>query len=402
MKHRLAAKLRVISKNIWLALGALLLITAHVGAEGLSAAQRAVFDSHIYYFNVDDGGGCSVGVTIGPGTLPTIIPEPYNGAFTAAAQAYNVSPLLIAAIFTEEHFTGQDTGSLAASWANLPKVQPDPNSGWATSPDDAMGPFQFIPSTWASLGIDADHNGTKDVENLLDASFGAANYMATDGATADKPESVWHDFADGYSGRTGGYADKVIQYVDFYKTGGSAASGGSTGGVSTSNTGCSGPGAVAGNLAQTAVNFAWDDYPTHGFTSKDPKPSYLAAKNKVHGEGDNVPDEAALTDCGVFIATVVISSGVDANWPQLTSWVMLDYAKSHPDKYTVLPSFRDTKDLQIGDILANTDHIYMYVGQQGDGKSVAEASHFDHVPEIDADPYPSQDNENFSVIRAIK
>jgi len=171
--------------------------------------------------------------------------------------------------------------------------------------------------------------------------------------------------------------------------------------TSADNCGVFGVGAVQGNLAQTAVNLAWDDYPNHSFNSKDPKPVFLDAKNQLFGSGDNTPDADALTDCGVFVATVVRSSGVDPNWNngQIGSGAMILYAKAHPEKYTVLPGFSSTKDLNIGDILANSSHIYMYVGQQSDGKSVAEASHYDHVPEIDADPYPSQDGENFMVIR---
>ena len=96
------------------------------------------------------------------------MPEPYNGAFTAAGKAYNVNPVVIAALFTQEHFTNQPASSIAGSWAQLIKTHPDPNSGWATSPDHAQGPFQFIPPTWASLGVDADGNGVKDVQNLLD------------------------------------------------------------------------------------------------------------------------------------------------------------------------------------------------------------------------------------------
>ena len=41
----------------------------------------------------------------------------------------------------------------------------------------AEGPMQFIPSTWAKWGTDATGAGTKDPNNIYDASLAAADYL---------------------------------------------------------------------------------------------------------------------------------------------------------------------------------------------------------------------------------
>ena len=47
--------------------------------------------------------------------------------------------------------------------------------------DRAMGPMQFIPTTWRAYAIDADGNGTPDPFNINDAALAAANYLCTAG-----------------------------------------------------------------------------------------------------------------------------------------------------------------------------------------------------------------------------
>lgn len=52
------------------------------------------------------------------------------------------------------------------------------SSGYGTG---AQGPLQFMPGTWASYGIDGNGDGTVDINNAIDAIFGAANYLAAHG-----------------------------------------------------------------------------------------------------------------------------------------------------------------------------------------------------------------------------
>lgn len=53
----------------------------------------------------------------------------------------------------------------------------DGNSRW----DRAVGPMQFIPSTWAMFGIDGDGDGRADPQNVYDATASAAGYLCAGG-----------------------------------------------------------------------------------------------------------------------------------------------------------------------------------------------------------------------------
>jgi membrane-bound lytic murein transglycosylase B len=42
--------------------------------------------------------------------------------------------------------------------------------------------MQFLPSTWAAYGVDADGNGVADITNPVDAVYSAARYLCDNGA----------------------------------------------------------------------------------------------------------------------------------------------------------------------------------------------------------------------------
>jgi len=51
------------------------------------------------------------------------------------------------------------------------------DKGWAR----ALGPMQFLPSTWEKWGADGDGNGQADIHDIYDASLAAARYLCADG-----------------------------------------------------------------------------------------------------------------------------------------------------------------------------------------------------------------------------
>jgi len=51
------------------------------------------------------------------------------------------------------------------------------NGGWSS----ALGPMQFIESTWARWGADGDGDGYSDINNIFDASLAAGRYLCADG-----------------------------------------------------------------------------------------------------------------------------------------------------------------------------------------------------------------------------
>jgi hypothetical protein len=53
--------------------------------------------------------------------------------------------------------------------------------------DRAVGPMQFIPSTWAAYGVDANDDGKKDPNNIFDAALATADYLCAAGGDMTNP-----------------------------------------------------------------------------------------------------------------------------------------------------------------------------------------------------------------------
>jgi membrane-bound lytic murein transglycosylase B len=83
--------------------------------------------------------------------------------------------------------------------------------------DRAVGPMQFLPSTWAVVGVDADGNGVADPENIFDAAAGAGVYLCAGGAnlsTAAGQEAAVMSYNHSQS-----YVDLVLALMRAYQTG---------------------------------------------------------------------------------------------------------------------------------------------------------------------------------------
>ncbi|WBB97637.1 MULTISPECIES: lytic murein transglycosylase [unclassified Solwaraspora] len=57
--------------------------------------------------------------------------------------------------------------------------------------DRAVGPMQFIPTTWAEFAVDADNDGVIDPQDIDDASLAAANYLCRNGRDLSTPSDWW-------------------------------------------------------------------------------------------------------------------------------------------------------------------------------------------------------------------
>lgn len=124
-------------------------------------------------------------------------------------------------------------------------------------------------------------------------------------------------------------------------------------------------GIVAGNLVKTALYFALDKPVANGKVGKeDAKITYQNEKAKYNPSG-------TWSDCGAFIATVMIASGVDKDYVKLLTGSQREYILAHPEKYSVSYDKAMT-DLKPGDILfawgTNPDgstwgHTTMYTGE---------------------------------------
>jgi membrane-bound lytic murein transglycosylase B len=82
--------------------------------------------------------------------------------------------------------------------------------------DRAVGPLQFIPTTWRELGRDANGDGSADPDNLYDASLTAVAHLCLrePGDYGDRAELRRALIAYNASGP---YADDVLRWVDRYR-----------------------------------------------------------------------------------------------------------------------------------------------------------------------------------------
>lgn len=85
------------------------------------------------------------------------------------------------------------SGSFAAIPATPESTMWHGNDRW----DHAVGPMQFIPTTWDIWGSDGDGDGVSDPNDLDDAAYAAARYLCADG----------HDLTTGQ-----GWADAIFSY----------------------------------------------------------------------------------------------------------------------------------------------------------------------------------------------
>ncbi|MFD0372472.1 lytic transglycosylase domain-containing protein [Streptomyces sp. NPDC127114] len=83
--------------------------------------------------------------------------------------------------------------------------------------DRAVGPMQFIPSTWATWGQDANGDGKKDPNNIYDAAQAAGLYLCANGRNlavkADLDQAVLS-----YN-RSREYLNTVLSWFEYYKRG---------------------------------------------------------------------------------------------------------------------------------------------------------------------------------------
>lgn len=78
--------------------------------------------------------------------------------------------------------------------------------------DRAVGPMQFLPSTWAGYGADALGTGHPDPENVDDAALAAARYLCVGGRDMGTPAGWWsgllsYNDSDSYGQKVFGLAD---------------------------------------------------------------------------------------------------------------------------------------------------------------------------------------------------
>ncbi len=90
------------------------------------------------------------------------IPAQIKAAYLAAAARYKIPWTLLAGLGMEETAHGRNAGTSSAG---------------------ARGLMQFVPATWAAMGVDGDGDGRADISNDADSAMSAANYLTQSGVT---------------------------------------------------------------------------------------------------------------------------------------------------------------------------------------------------------------------------
>lgn len=83
--------------------------------------------------------------------------------------------------------------------------------------DRAVGPMQFIPSTWANWGADANGDGVKDPNNIHDAALAAGRYLCAGGRDLSRSADLERAILSYNQSRE--YLRTVLSWLEFYRKG---------------------------------------------------------------------------------------------------------------------------------------------------------------------------------------
>ncbi|MFF1690148.1 MULTISPECIES: lytic transglycosylase domain-containing protein [unclassified Streptomyces] len=86
-----------------------------------------------------------------------------------------------------------------------------------TTHDRAVGPMQFIPSTWAWSGRDGNGDGKKDPNNIYDAALAAGHYLCR--GDRDLSQSAGLNAAILSYNHSQDYLNTVLSWLEFYRKG---------------------------------------------------------------------------------------------------------------------------------------------------------------------------------------
>jgi membrane-bound lytic murein transglycosylase B len=165
-------------------------------------ALQAYHDGESWASGFDPGCKLSWSVLAGIGRIESNHGRHF-GAQTRFSSTGDVTPTILGPVLNGAPSTGTihdtDGGRL------------DGDPVW----DRAVGPMQFIPSTWQSLGRDGNSDGIANPNNLFDAAVSAAGYLclSANGSLADEANLRRAIYAYNHSLT---YVQAVVSWANFY------------------------------------------------------------------------------------------------------------------------------------------------------------------------------------------
>jgi membrane-bound lytic murein transglycosylase B len=146
------------------------------GKQGAAATGAAVAPTTSSLGSLGPAGLAPTSCTTGASAPPYLLP-----IYQQASDAYGLGP--------------QGPGVLAA----INGIESGFGTNLGPSSAGAVGWMQFMPSTWAIYGVDANGDGQADPNNPQDAIFAAARYLQAAGMPADTPGAIFaYNHADWY------------------------------------------------------------------------------------------------------------------------------------------------------------------------------------------------------------
>jgi hypothetical protein len=171
--------------------GALLIVAAAAGFFALMLVASLLGMSTGSLANAPDSFGASA-------LAESEIPPLYLGLYQQAAKHYGLDWAILAGIGKVECDHGRDS-------------DPSCTKEGAVNSAGAGGPAQFLASTWARYGVDADGKGPPDRWDPADAIYGMANYLRASGAPGNYRAAI---FAYNHAGW---YVVEVERWAKLYR-----------------------------------------------------------------------------------------------------------------------------------------------------------------------------------------
>ena len=200
-------------------------------------APASVSDGSLLAVGVGDADADQIVATASTSGIPSAALAAYQRAETvinSADKDCHLSWQLIAAIGRVESNHGRANGNtlddnglatpgiygVALNGANRTTEIVDTDAGQFDNDaayDRAVGPMQFIPSTWSVVGVDADGDGVRNPQDIDDAALGTAVYLCSGsddlGTDAGRRGAVYR-----YN-HSQSYVDLVLAIMDAYLQG---------------------------------------------------------------------------------------------------------------------------------------------------------------------------------------